>query len=271
MKIARVFPTRTSMSPIGQDSFFDVPGLFLPRYYDEVHISVTFTWDLEHATFLKRQWDHIAKVRIGGPAINGEGEEFTPGMYLKKGITITSRGCPSNCPWCFVKKPLKELEVKPGNNIVDNNLLACSRSHLDKVFSMLKKEKKIYFSGGLEANRITEKIAEEIRSLRVRQLYLAYDDKNNFKAVEKAFRILRKYFTRDYLGCFVLIGYKEDTLDLAEGRLNQILDLGGFPFAMLYRNAKGEYPKPGKAWRKLQKYWVRPAYMRHRTRNKVED
>lgn len=269
MKIARVFPTRTSMSPVGQDSFFNIPGLFLPRYYGEVHISVTFTWDLEHAAFLKRQWDHIAKVKIGGPAINGEGEEFNPGMYLKKGITITSRGCPNKCSWCFIKKPLVELEVKPGNNIIDNNLLACSRSHLDKVFSMLKGEKKINFSGGLEASRVTEKIAERLRGLRLEQIYLAYDHKDNFNSVKKALEILKKYFSRRYLGCYVLIGFGKDTIDQAEGRLQEILDLGALPFAMLYRNVKGEYPEPEQAWRKFSRLWIRPALTRHKIKKGV--
>lgn len=236
--------------------------------YDEIHVSVTFTWDINHAAFLGRQWQKIAPVKIGGPAINGEGDEFIPGLYLKKGITITSRGCPNNCAWCFITKPLKELEIKSGNNIADNNLLACSRSHLDKVFQMLKSQKGIKLSGGLEAERITDKIAEEIRGLRLRQLWTAYDHPRRFRSVEKAFKILNKYFKRDHLGCYVLIGYGDDTLDKAEGRLQQIVDLGGFPFAMLYRNFKGEFPQPEKPWRKLQKYWVRPAYIRHRIKHK---
>jgi len=270
MKIARVFPTKTKMSPLDRDAYFDVPGLFLPRYYDEIHISVVFSWDMNAAYLLKRQWDHIAPIKIGGPAINGEGGEFTPGIYLKKGITITSRGCPNNCAWCFITKPLKELEIKPGNNIIDNNLLACSRSHLDKVFQMLRSQQRIKLSGGLEAERITDKIAEEIRGLSLRQLWIAYDHPGKFRAVEKAFKILNKYFKRDHLGCYVLIGYGDDSLDKAEGRLQQIVDLGGFPFAMLYRNFKGEFPQPEKPWRKLQKYWVRPAYIRHRIKHKED-
>jgi hypothetical protein len=45
MKIARVFPTRTSMTPTDPDAYVGLPDLFTPQY-DEVHISVAFTWDI---------------------------------------------------------------------------------------------------------------------------------------------------------------------------------------------------------------------------------
>ena len=255
------------MSPADPDAYFGPPELFMPTY-DEVHISVAFTWDIEKAEWLKRQWDHIAPARIGGPAVAGEGDGFTPGMYLRPGVTLTSRGCPNRCPWCFVNKPLQELEVKPGNNIIDNNLLACSRAHLDRVFRMLEGQRRIKLSGGLEAARITDEIAERIRSLKIKQLYTAYDHPVRFREVEKAIGILRKYFSRGYVGCFVLIGYGDDSMDKAEGRLRQILELGGMPFAMLYRNRKGEFPQPEKQWRKFQKCWVRPAYIRYILKNR---
>ncbi len=258
------------MSPVDKDSYFGGPDLFTPEY-DEIHISVTFTWDTKRAWELAWQWEHIAPVKIGGVAINGEGGEFTPGMYLRKGVTVTSRGCPNKCSWCFVKKSLRELEVKPGNNILDNNLLACSGSHLNKVFSMLKEEKEINFSGGLEAMRITAEIVEQLRGLRMKRLYLAYDQKGRFRSVEKAYKMLRKYFSREQVSCYVLIGYNGDTMDQAEGRLNQILDLGGIPFAMLYRNHEGKYPEPELRWRRFQRLWVRPAGMRYKTRERISE
>ena len=261
MKIARVFPTQTRMSPLDNDAYFGPPDLFTPEY-DEVHMSVAFTWDLDYAVELKRQWQHIAPVRMGGPAITGEGDEFVPGMYVKEGVTITSRGCPNHCPWCFVKTPLKELEIHPGNNLIDNNILACSSSHIDKVFAMLQSQRRIKFSGGLEAGRITERVAEKIRSISLRQLWLAYDHEDEFNAVKKAYEILTRYFSRDHLGCFVLIGFNDDTMDKAEGRLRSVLELGGLPFAMLYRNKAGDWPQPESQWRKFQKYWLRPAYVR---------
>lgn len=50
MKIARVFPTKTSMSPTDPLAFFGPPTLeAIAAEPDEVHISVTFSWDFEKA------------------------------------------------------------------------------------------------------------------------------------------------------------------------------------------------------------------------------
>ena len=49
MRIARVFPTKNSMSPTDKDAYFDVPPRIGLPEYDEVHISVAFTWDLKKA------------------------------------------------------------------------------------------------------------------------------------------------------------------------------------------------------------------------------
>lgn len=104
MKIARVFPTKTSMCPTDQDAYFSHPKLNTP-FYDEVHISCQFTWDIQKARDLAIQWRNFGKVKIGGVAIDGESDQpFQAGVYLKKGITITSRGCPNNCSFCIVKK-----------------------------------------------------------------------------------------------------------------------------------------------------------------------
>ena len=120
VKIARVFARKTNLCPTDKDAYFGVPGFFTPEY-DEVHISVTFTWDIEYAEFLAKQWKTVSpKVLIGGPAIRGLGIPgvFKPGVYLKKGVTITSRGCPYDCSHCFVQRReggIQELPIYPGN------------------------------------------------------------------------------------------------------------------------------------------------------------
>ena len=69
VRIARVFPTKTSMTPIDQDAYYGTPELFMPKY-DEVHISCQFTWDIPKAKRLALDWEHIAPVKIGGVAID---------------------------------------------------------------------------------------------------------------------------------------------------------------------------------------------------------
>lgn len=210
MKIARVFPTKTSMTPTDSNCYFGSPTFpyLLPKY-DEVHISVVFTWDIEKAFKLQDEWGVCSdNVKIGGPAFNDQGETFNRGVYLKQGITITSRGCPHNCDFCFVPKregKPRELKIKAGNIIQDNNILACSGSHLAKVFRMLRFMKAIEFKGGLESRRITPQIAEEIRSLRIKTLWLACDSESALKPLKKAVEILKGVgFTRNHLYCYAL-------------------------------------------------------------------
>ena len=138
MRIARVFPRHTSQSPTDELAFFEGPGLFPPEV-DEVHVSVSFTYDIARADWLAKQWEGIAPVKIGGPAFGKPSGDFVPGRYVKQGIIFTSRGCPNRCWFCSVHKrepKLIELPIMPGYIIQDDNLLACSRPHVEAVFKM---------------------------------------------------------------------------------------------------------------------------------------
>lgn len=269
MKKARIFPRRTKMTPTDDDAFVGEPPLGCPQY-DEVHISVCFTWDISKAKYLESQWKTYAKsVEIGGPAINGSRGDFVPGQYLRKGVTITSRGCPNKCPWCYVPEwegKIQELPIKEGNIIQDNNLLACSRSHVKKVFAMLRQQKSIEFSGGLQNTLLKDWVVEELRSLKIKQIWVAYDNKMRYRSVRKAIGKLTKYFPRDKIRCYVLIGYYRDSLYEAEMRLRYIYELGALPFAMRYRtpnpNFSGTYLYPEREWNLLTRQWTRPAIIK---------
>ena len=95
--VARVFPRKTNASPDDYLAFFDVPDDEIN--VDEVHVSVTFTYDIPKAEILAEAWEKIAPVTIGGPAYLDFAGDFTPGMYLKKGYVITSRGCRKTLLW----------------------------------------------------------------------------------------------------------------------------------------------------------------------------
>ena len=117
-RIARVFPRKTNASPDDSLCFFGAPPDELD--VDEVHISWVFSYDDQIVDKLAEQWRHVAPVKIGGPANGDRGEEFTPGLYLKKGYTITSRGCPNKCWFCDVHKregTIRELKINTGNNL----------------------------------------------------------------------------------------------------------------------------------------------------------
>lgn len=93
-KVIRVFPRRTHWTPDDELAFTGEPPMFRPgNEWTPVMVSVTFTWDRHRAEQLAKSWGMFYRdVRIGGPAYDDPAGEFTPGMFLKKGCTITSRG-----------------------------------------------------------------------------------------------------------------------------------------------------------------------------------
>ncbi len=271
--IARVFPRRTNATPSDLYSFHTEPGWFIPDDITEVAVSVAFTWDLPRAEYLARAWKHIAPVTIGGPGTGMKGEGFEPGRYLKPGYVITSRGCPNKCWFCDVWRRegnVRELPIRSGNNVLDDNLLACSEKHIRAVFKMLKAQKgRKEFTGGLEAARLKDWHIDLLVDLKPKQMFFAYDTADDYEPLIEAGKKLAKAgFTveRKITRCYVLIGDPNDTFTAAEKRLHQALVAGFIPMAMLYRNKSGKYDT---AWRRLQRQWARPAMIKIKKEGKI--
>jgi len=260
VKILRVFPRRTAATPDDDLVRVGFPDLFPPEC-DEIHVSVTFTYDLPKAERVAEAWRHIAPVKVGGPALNDKGGEFVPGRYLKPGYVITSRGCPNRCWFCFVPKregPIRELPITEGWCVQDNNLLACSPAHIEAVFEMLARQPhRAVFDGGLEAARLTDKIACRLALLNPNRFYLAYDSPAEREPITEAIAALDRTGHRwgHSRMVYVLIGYPHDSFEKAEERLRFCLSLGTMPFAMLYRD---EFGKVDQKWRRFQREWCRP-------------
>jgi hypothetical protein len=210
-------------------------------------------------------------VRIGGPATGEKGGAFVPGMYLKKGYVITSRGCPNQCWFCSAWKregqEIRELEITDGWNVLDDNLLACSDNHIRGVFEMLQSQKHpIEFTGGLEAARLKPWHIEALREIKPKQIFFAYDTPDDRLPLWDAGQYLLKAgFTKrsHALRCYVLCGFKGDTIKKAELRMEDTMAAGFTPMAMLWRSDTG--------WRnadfigsKFQKRWARPSIIHSR-------
>jgi hypothetical protein len=266
-RVIRVFPRRTKATPNDALAYVGPPDLFAQA--DEVHISVTFTYDKQYAEQLAEQWRWVAPVKIGGVAYGDDSLQFIPGMYVKPGYTITSRGCPRRCWFCGVWKKWPTPNLLPiydGWNILDDNLLACPRHHVEAVFAMLRQQnRRVEFTGGLEALALEDYQVDLLASLTPRpSMFFAYDPGDAFETLEHAARrLLAAGFTAcsHRLRCYVLIGFPKDTFALATKRLQQMLAIGFSPMAMLWRpeTPSQERYQPATEWRSFQRRWARPA------------
>jgi hypothetical protein len=261
MKILRVFPRRTAATPDDDLVRIGYPDLFPPEC-DEIHISVTFTYDLPKAERMAEAWGRIAPTKLGGPATGDRGGDFVPGRYLKPGYVITSRGCPNRCWFCMAAKregDIRELPIIEGWNVLDNNLLACSPDHIARVFEMLSLQpRRAEFTGGLEAARMTLQTSFLLERLRPKRIYFAYDTPNDKEALADAAGMLWAEGMKPsshIVSAYVLIGYPKDTFANATSRLKFVASLGIMPYAMLYRDDAG---KTDQKWRRFQREWCRP-------------
>ncbi len=264
----RVFPRRTRATPDDALAFVGFPPVFRVEA-DEIHISTTFTQDKLIAERLAEAWSRIAPVKLGGVAYDDDSLTFIPGRYIRPGYTITSRGCPRRCWFCNVWKKWPQpvpMQIYDGWNVLDDNLLACPRGHVEAVFAMLARQKRrVEFTGGLEAKALEDYQVGLLADLKPRpNCFFAYDPGDAFETLESAAqRMLAAGFTRQShrLGCYVLIGYPRDTFALAQERLRSIERVGFTPRAMLWEPDKPsqERWRPTPEWKAFQRLWFRPA------------
>lgn len=278
-RIIRVFPSRTKATPNDELAYFGPPDLFAEA--DEVHVSCTFTWDKPRAEWLAEQWKHVAPVKVGGVAYGDRGEDFVPGRYVRQGYVVTSRGCPRRCWFCSVWKrdpePRLMSPIAEGWNILDDNLLACPRPHVEAVFDMLRRaDRRVAFTGGLEALSLQDYQVDLLASLRPKPTcFFAYDPGDAFDTLASAAsRMLAAGFTAasHRLRCYVLIGFPKDTMDAAEARLRRIMSVGFTPMAMLWRpeTPSAMSRAPGPEWRAFQRRWARPAIIHTQIKDAAE-
>jgi len=265
--VVRVFPRRTKWTPYDDLVFIGEPPIIgRPEKSIPVYVSCTFTWDIPECERLYRSWsDYSDNVYIGGPAFGNTGDFFRPGVFIKKGVVFTSRGCPKDCPWCFAWKregTIKELPITDGYIVQDNNLLACSFDHVKRVFEMLQSQKHAAVFMGFDADFLTDNHVKLMENIRVDRMFLAYDNMGSTYNLEKAGELLSSY-NRNQKRCYVLCNYYDNDSPIkAEKRLLKMWELGFMPFSMYYRDDSMKAPTKTKDWQDLTRIFSRPAIMR---------
>lgn len=263
-RIIRVFPRKTTATPDDELVRFGVPENPLFDEADEIHVSVTFSEDIKKAENMAKAWEVVTRnVKIGGPAYKDPGGEFNPGMYVKNGYVITSRGCPNKCWFCDAWKNegniVRELKIHDGWNLLDNNILACSQEHKDNVFKMLSRQKhRPRFSGGLEASKLKKRDIDWLSELKPDYIYFAYDTPEDYLPLVEVAPLLKEagVMRNHRCCCYVLIGQSKDNFEAAEKRLIDVCKLGYFPQAMLL-NRGNHWPEHiAKSWRRFQREWA---------------
>jgi hypothetical protein len=242
-------------------AFVGDPPLIRPEA-DEVHVSVTFTWDISEGQRLQKAWaQHYPIVKIGGPAFGQVSGVFQPGVYTKPGVTFTTRGCDNCCPWCLVQaregRMVEIANFAPGYIIQDNNLLQAKRQHIGRVFEMLRiQPRAAVFAGGLQASLVNDWFAEQLRAIRVDSVFLAADTMGALRPLEMALDHL-SFLGRRKLRVYVMIG---QDMQADRERLQAVWDLGGLPFAQLYQPPE-KFIDYSPDWRAIAREWSRPAAM----------
>jgi hypothetical protein len=256
-------------------AFIGDPPLDRPEA-DEVHVSCTFTWDIKDriiklkngrqkvirgAETLQKSWaQYYPVVKLGGPAFDSPCPDFNPGLYIKSGVTFTSRGCNNQCPWCLVRKregKLSYLPIQPGNIVNDNNLLQCDKAHQEKVFDMLRTQKAISFSGGLDCREMTQEIADTLRSLKILEMFFACDTKGQLSQLQRVGKMFPDT-NRRKLRCYVLLAFNGQTIGEAIEHLENVWEAGFLPHAQLFQ-PDDKLIEYSPEWRHLSRRWSRPA------------
>jgi hypothetical protein len=210
-------------------------------------ISIPFTWRLPVVRkFLLQKQLFSDKVVIGGPAVKLMPSYFDDFDCVKTGgewhgvlqrvnnlATQTTRGCTNQCGFCAVPKTegkFCELDDWPDLPVLcDNNLLASSQLHFDKVCDRLEKHTWCDFNQGLDCRLMTDYHAERLARLPNAIVRLALDRLQESSQWEKAFSLLMKYkFPKSRMRSYVLFGYKSGIAD-AWDRCNFVDSHGVLP------------------------------------------
>jgi hypothetical protein len=191
-------------------------------------VSVPFTWNLKGLAraFLQRDMAYD-RIVIGGPAtflmpnfFDGMDhvtvQRSMPGVLQRVNplATRTTEGCPNACTFCgvpLIEPVWRELPDWPDLPVIcDNNLLAASERHFDRVMDRLERWKWCDFNQGLDCRLLTTHHAERIGRIKGAIARLALDSVGLIDQWTTAAELLRHHGTARYrIRTYVLCGFND--------------------------------------------------------------
>lgn len=241
-----------------------------------LYISMPFTWLYYEAIRLIRT-EKLPTI-IGGPGALlirdkfegiAEVQETTiyePVVMHNPFATFTTRGCPNKCKFCAVPKiegDFREIRnFTPRPIVCDNNFLASSKRHFNRVIDLLKPFPFVDFNQGLDATKFTNEVAGRLAELPHLRLHFAFDDINKESSVIDAITIARKNGMKD-IRVLVLYGFNEEPsealykAELLRKHKVSVFPMRYQPLNTLHRNA---FISPKWTEYELQRfstYWIK--------------
>lgn len=203
-----------------------------PTYWKDgktLKVSIPFTWELpgvhETARLAEGWYDQVI---VGGPAV-----ELMPGFFSDLGhvveghnepgvlqrvnglATRTTLGCVRRCEFCAIGTGRIEGDYRELNDwpdlpmITDNNLLAASKGHFDRVIDRLVVHGWADFNQGIDSRLLTDYHAARLAEIKKPTIRLALDHMDYRNKWQEAYDRLRNAgIAKKNISSYCLIGFK---------------------------------------------------------------
>lgn len=227
--------------------------------YDRVHMSKVFTFTPDYLHPVNAQ--EIIRGGTGyyypdgGQPLSPEIEHIYPDYSLYPEYTkdtaygFLTRGCPRGCEFCIVgdkegHKSRKAADLsefwRGQKNIVllDPNTIACPKWE-DILQQLIDSDAWVDFSQGVDIRLMTDKKAEMIKRIKVKNIHFAWDRYEDKDEIIPKFRRFKELTGWDYrkMTVYVLTGYNT-TIEQDLERIYALRDLGYSPYVMIYDKYK---------------------------------
>lgn len=118
--------------------------------------------------------------------------------------------------------------------LLDNNFFAC-REWRENIGILKQYNQPVSFTQGLDLRIMTDEMAKALSTVKIKQVYVAWDNYEDKDIVLKGLSILLKYIKAYKITCYCLVGFKQrNIVDEDLERVMTLKEIGVNPFAMGY-------------------------------------